>query len=157
NTWYHIAVTRTGSARAIYVNGTSQNSDSNVTLGSGSQLAFGRGGAYTGIDLTGLVDEVKISNTARSGDWVRTEYNNQSAPGSFYSIGSEQSGGSSDTDPPTAPSNLTATAVSSSQINLSWTAATDNVGVTGNSVERCQGASCTNFSAIATPGAVTSY
>jgi hypothetical protein len=36
-----------------------------------------------------------------------------------------------DTTPPTAPSNLTATAVGSSQVNLSWTAATDNVGVTG--------------------------
>ena len=45
-----------------------------------------------------------------------------------------------DTQPPTAPSNLTATAVSQSQINLSWTASTDTVGVTGYKVERCQGA-----------------
>jgi len=36
-----------------------------------------------------------------------------------------------DTQPPTAPTNLTAGAVASSQINLSWTASTDNVGVTG--------------------------
>jgi hypothetical protein len=41
-----------------------------------------------------------------------------------------------DTQPPTAPSNLTATAISGSQINLSWTASTDNVGVTGYRVER---------------------
>jgi chitodextrinase len=56
-----------------------------------------------------------------------------------------------DTTPPTAPSNLTATAASSSQINLSWTASTDNVGVTGYRVERCQGAGCNNFAQIATP------
>src|SRR5207244_2980684 len=56
-----------------------------------------------------------------------------------------------DTQPPTAPSNLTATAVSGSQINLSWTASTDTVGVTGYRVERCQGATCTNFVQIATP------
>ena len=41
-----------------------------------------------------------------------------------------------DTQPPTIPSNLAAAAVSSSQINLSWTASTDNVGVTGYKVYR---------------------
>ncbi|MGE5528005.1 MAG: family 20 glycosylhydrolase [Patescibacteria group bacterium] len=41
-----------------------------------------------------------------------------------------------DTEPPTAPANLTATAVSSSRIDLSWTAATDNVGVAGYKVFR---------------------
>ena len=56
-----------------------------------------------------------------------------------------------DTQPPTAPTELTATAVSGSQINLSWTASTDNVGVTGYLVERCQGAGCTNFAQIGTP------
>ncbi|HUI75034.1 MAG TPA: fibronectin type III domain-containing protein, partial [Candidatus Acidoferrum sp.] len=61
-----------------------------------------------------------------------------------------------DTTPPSAPTALTATAASSSQINLSWTASTDNVGVTGYRVERCQGASCSNFSQIATPPG-TSY
>jgi len=35
---------------------------------------------------------------------------------------------------------LTATAASASQINLAWTASTDNVGVTGYMVERCTGA-----------------
>ena len=56
-----------------------------------------------------------------------------------------------DTTPPTAPSNLTATAASASQINLSWTASTDNVGVTGYLVERCSGAGCSNFAQIGTP------
>ena len=37
---------------------------------------------------------------------------------------------------PTVPTNLTATAISPVQINLSWTAATDNVGVTGYRVYR---------------------
>jgi chitodextrinase len=55
-----------------------------------------------------------------------------------------------DTQPPTAPSNLTATAASSSRIDLSWTASTDNVGVTSYLVERCQGAGCSTFTQIAT-------
>lgn len=58
-----------------------------------------------------------------------------------------------DTQAPTAPVSLTATAVSPTQIDLSWPASTDNVGVTGYKVERCQGTSCTNFAQIATPAA----
>ena len=61
-----------------------------------------------------------------------------------------------DTQAPTVPTNLSATAQSSSQINLSWTASTDNVGVTGYRVERCTGSSCTTFTQIGTP-ATNSY
>ncbi|MGZ5347505.1 MAG: LamG-like jellyroll fold domain-containing protein, partial [Solirubrobacterales bacterium] len=60
-----------------------------------------------------------------------------------------------DTTPPTAPSGVTATASGSTTINLAWTASTDNVGVTSYRVERCQGASCTNFAQVATPSATS--
>src|SRR3989344_4461946 len=56
-----------------------------------------------------------------------------------------------DTQAPSAPTNLSATAISSSQINLSWSASTDNVGVTGYRVERCTGSTCTTFTQISTP------
>ncbi|MGO9932943.1 MAG: fibronectin type III domain-containing protein [Steroidobacteraceae bacterium] len=45
-------------------------------------------------------------------------------------------GSTPDTTPPSVPTGLSATAVSSTQINLSWTASTDNVGVTGYDVFR---------------------
>src|SRR3989441_24250 len=41
-----------------------------------------------------------------------------------------------DTTPPSVPTNLSASAVSSSQITLSWTASTDNVGVAGYQIYR---------------------
>ncbi len=41
-----------------------------------------------------------------------------------------------DTQPPSAPANLVATAIGVSQVHLSWTASTDNVGVAGYLVER---------------------
>ena len=66
-------------------------------------------------------------------------------------LGSSASAPPPDTTPPTAPANLTATATLATQINLSWTASTDNVGVTGYKVERCSGAGCANFAQIATP------
>jgi chitodextrinase len=47
------------------------------------------------------------------------------------------SGGSTgDTEAPSVPQNLIATAVSSSQINLTWTTSTDNVAVTGYNIYR---------------------
>jgi chitodextrinase len=54
-----------------------------------------------------------------------------------------------DTTPPTAPSTLTATPVSSSGINLSWTSSTDNIGITSYLIERCQNSGCSNFAQIA--------
>jgi fibronectin type 3 domain-containing protein len=59
-------------------------------------------------------------------------------------------GSSIDAQPPTAPSALAATALSSTQVNLAWTASTDNVAVTGYRIERCQGPGCATFSQIGT-------
>src|SRR6202041_831869 len=59
-------------------------------------------------------------------------------------------GGGADVSPPSAPATLTATAASSAQINLGWAPSSDNVGVTGYRVERCQGAGCTSFAQIGT-------
>ena len=61
-----------------------------------------------------------------------------------------------DTTPPTMPGSLTGTVLSGTQITLSWPASTDNVGVTGYELERCQGVGCTAFVQIATP-TTTSY
>jgi hypothetical protein len=47
-----------------------------------------------------------------------------------------------DGGPPSAPANLAATAVSFSQVNLTWTASIDDVAVTGYEVFRCQGSVC---------------
>ncbi len=56
-----------------------------------------------------------------------------------------------DTTPPTQPQGLTATAVGSAQVNLSWTPSTDDVGVAGYTVRR-------NGAVIAsTTGTGTSY
>ena len=79
------------------------------------------------------MDDIRIYNRALSASEVQALYN----------------AGNADTQAPSVPTNLSATPVSSSQINLSWTASTDNVGVTGYKVFR-------NGTQIATPG-TTSY
>jgi hypothetical protein len=55
-----------------------------------------------------------------------------------------------DITPPSIPTNLTTSPTSTSQISLLWAASTDNVGVAGYELERCQGTSCTNFTRIST-------
>lgn len=61
--------------------------------------------------------------------------------GSAWDIGADEATSqapapSGDTQAPTVPTNLSAATVTSSQINLSWTASTDNVGVTGYKIYR---------------------
>src|SRR5581483_2709204 len=53
-----------------------------------------------------------------------------------------------DTTAPSIPANLTGTATSTSQINLTWTASTDNVGVVGYRINR-------NGTQVATSGTAT--
>jgi hypothetical protein len=55
--------------------------------------------------------------------------------------------------PPTAPTGLTATTVLGAAISLTWT--DNSTNESGFRIERCQGASCTNFGEIAQTGADT--
>jgi acid phosphatase type 7 len=74
----------------------------------------------------------------------------RAAGGSFTDSGSDTCHGGGDTTPPSAPTNLSASAPSSTQVNLSWTASTDNVGVTGYRVYR-------NGAFLANTGTTTSF
>ncbi len=65
------------------------------------------------------------------------------APGDLLANGVE------DTQPRSVPRNLVATASGVSQVHLSWTASTDNVGVTGYLVER-QDPGSTSFVQVGT-------
>jgi cellulase/cellobiase CelA1 len=56
---------------------------------------------------------------------------------------------------PTAPTNLSASNVTSTSATLSWTASTDNVGVVGYDVLRAPGASGGTFAVVGSPSGTT--
>src|SRR5213079_3004540 len=145
NAWTHLAATFDGATVRLYMNGVQVASRAQTTLltTSTGTLQIGANG-YAGENFAGRIDEVRIYNRALTTAEIQTDMNT--------AVGSAPT---PDTQAPTAPGTLTATAASGSQINLSWTAATDNVGVTGYPVERCQGAGCTSFAPIGTAAGTT--
>ncbi|MEX0272816.1 MAG: fibronectin type III domain-containing protein, partial [Flavobacteriaceae bacterium] len=76
-----------------------------------------------------------ISKDLLSDDYVETEYNNQSSPSTFAVAGTPQSAssGGGDTQSPTAPA-LSSTGQTQTTADLSWSGATDNIGVAGYKV-----------------------
>jgi len=58
--------------------------------------------------------------------------------------------GGGDTQPPTAPSGLVSSGQTASSISLSWTASTDNVGVTGYQILRAPGTTGGTFAQVGT-------
>ncbi len=82
NVWSYITFTRASNGdRVIYTNGVpvaSDNSQESFSI-SDDDLFI----STTTFDYLGDIDEVRISNSTRSSDWIATEYNNQSSPLTF--------------------------------------------------------------------------
>jgi Concanavalin A-like lectin/glucanases superfamily len=91
--WHHVVNVFIPSAGLyLYVDG--ELAASNTTGPPSAQSSgtthfeFGAGkGVVDAYFLNGLLDEARLSNIARSADWIRTEYRNQSAPGTYISVG----------------------------------------------------------------------
>jgi hypothetical protein len=86
NTWNHLMGVYDGTNLMLYRNGIQTNS---IAYSSGmfnSNGPFIIGGRLTNQYFDGLIDEARISSTARSPEWILTEYNNQNDPSSFMSV-----------------------------------------------------------------------
>ncbi len=85
--WYYVVGTWDGTTQRLYKNGTEV----------ASATPGGTLDGETDIDISslaeamdGYLDEVQISNVARSADWIATEYNNQKTLSSFYIVDLEE-------------------------------------------------------------------
>jgi hypothetical protein len=76
-TWYHIAGTWSGTTYAFYVNGVLCDSGTNSPSAPYSypiDLQIGRIGTYSWTYFSGIIDEVKIYNYARTADQILADY-----------------------------------------------------------------------------------
>ena len=144
NQWTLLTVVVRSGATDLYVNGTLTQTLGAFSLGTGASSQVRMGNAADGPDqYAGSLDDMRVYTRVLSASDISA----------LYSLGSSTTPPPTDTQAPSVPSNLSATAVSASQINLSWTTSMDNVGVTGYRVERCQEIGCSTFSQVGTPSA----
>lgn len=95
--WRHVVGRRTSGVVTIWVDGASAPLTADIanttppnTTNTGNLIfAFdGNSGHWTG-----SLDEVRISKASRSNGYITTNYNAQSSPSTFYSVGSETTSG----------------------------------------------------------------
>jgi hypothetical protein len=136
--FHHVSATWDGSTWSLYLDGALKAQTVSPMGPALSSEPFTMGGQTFsgGIPfqfLNGVLDEVRVSASSRSAGWVATEYNNQSQPSTFYTLGAEQIGtttppGVSVTVNPSSGSiaagqtlQLTASVSGSSNQQVAWT------------------------------------
>lgn len=136
NKWTHLGATFDGAVVQLYVNGVQVASQSQTMplLPTTGTLQIGTSSPW-GQFFAGRIDEVRIYNRALSVAEIQMDMLTPISP---------------DLSPPAPPAVLTATGATAMQINLSWGASADDVGVSSYRIERCTGAACGTFVQVAT-------
>lgn len=93
NNWHHVVGVYDQSKVRIFLNGVETIGDDYFSTIDSTSSIVTIGSWYnntSSFDFTGTIDEVRISNTNRSADWIKTSYNNQNNPSAFFALDSEQ-------------------------------------------------------------------
>lgn len=91
--WHHLVGVTTPGTVYIYVDGVQYSAPASTPKSGDSsfKLVIGQDAYDDNLQsyFNGLIDEVRVSNVARSAAWVATEYANQSDPNAFYTLGTQ--------------------------------------------------------------------
>ena len=87
-TWTYLTATYDGAMARLYFNASEEATDArtgniNATT---EPVVIGRRAIGDARFMNGAIDEVRMSNVARSAGWIQTEYNNQSSPSTFITL-----------------------------------------------------------------------
>ncbi|UCH88964.1 MAG: DUF2341 domain-containing protein [Thermoplasmata archaeon] len=92
--WHYVVAVTDGTKSILYIDGAldRDNIGKTVTLVDTDQASIGQeyDGGSTDQHFDGIIDEVRISKSVHSASWIATEYNNQNSPGTFYTVGIEE-------------------------------------------------------------------
>ncbi len=117
--WHHIAGTWDGAAQNLFLDGAASGAAIPRPAPSYALANLVRiGDANTGSEISpfnGTIDEVRVSDIARSPDWITAEYNNISSPSTFLSIINNSPGSGP------AISNMSCAPNSPSSARCTWT------------------------------------
>lgn len=99
--WHHIVILRDGTRQSIYIDGSLDNTGTGTIRDVTNMQSLKIGKRRTGQNFyfKGTIDEVRVSNTVRSGDWINTSHNNQRYPdkdvyptNGFYTVDMDEQG-----------------------------------------------------------------
>ena len=91
--WHYIVGTiDTTNGNSIWFDGTSENTDADGIDGYDGYttpefyIGESQSVAYSANHFDGIIDEVRVSNTTRSTNWITTSFSNQNNPSTFYTL-----------------------------------------------------------------------
>ncbi len=106
--WHYVAATNDGSNLKLYINGSSEGSDSVASnpLTQSAPIMIGRENSSSNPNYwDGKIDELRISKISRNDNWINTTYNTIAYPSSFISFGSQEIPNVAPTQSSPSPSN----------------------------------------------------
>ncbi len=91
NVMHYVAGTYNGTHQKWYINGVSVGTDNFITsIATNNETLLIGNALGPNLEFDGTIDEVRISNTARSSGWILTSYNNQNNPSAFITLGAAE-------------------------------------------------------------------
>jgi len=95
NNWHRVVFTNNNSTVTFYVDGAQATSGSDTSSYNQVWNMIGYGGPASDLWRSpyGTLDEFRLSTAVHSSSWAAADYNNQSSPSTFYTLGDEAEGG----------------------------------------------------------------